>query len=751
MIWLLAALAIAAAPDPRPTIAEAVLRGETEQALAATQTALAADPAGSAPLGLRFAEAELLAARGETGPAREAFAAARAQTPALAPWADLRLAALAVERGDARSASEALVAILHSPTPPPSALRREALALLGDAVTRPGGCGPVVRAPVGAPAGPARREIARLAADCLLAAGRPEEAAARWRALLAADFGDRVANGIVDRWAELEELGRSVPPLPDRLAGEALARHRDFARALPRLERALAAEGDTGGLAWAIARARFWQGEHAAAADALAAWRPPGLTPERTAEARHLEGRARDLAGDPDGARHAFRAAIAAAPASSWAAAARLSLLRLAWEAGREAEAIAELAALEKRGTPRSTRARALLYAAASDLTAGRGDRAGTWLERARTTKALPEAEIDYWSGRRHEAAGRAAAAVAAYARAIEGAPFHPLAIEAGERLRADSRLAATARRAALAATPRRAWAIWRGLGDEVREVAAARSLRAGSRTGTARSPEPPSWPLWRSTRRDAATLLLGLGFWRQGASAAPAHFPAREPGLALAAVERLAAAGAHRPALALAESIASGLAKQLPEPLWAPELRRALAPDPHPGLAAAAAARHGVEPALLLAIVREESRFDPEAFSPAGARGLAQFVLPTARRVAAALGRPPLRATDLDRPEIALELAAAHLAELARRYPGQTAALVAAYNAGETQADRWLAGGPGSGTAEILARIGFRETRGYVARVLASRQRYLERPPEPADAGELTPGAQVWRSPPGP
>ncbi|HSM49920.1 MAG TPA: hypothetical protein VLA75_00810, partial [Thermoanaerobaculia bacterium] len=585
MIWLLAALAITAAPDPRPPIAEAVLRGETETALAATQAALAADPAGSATLGLRFAQGELLAARGEAEPAAEAFAAARAETPVLAPWADLRLAALALERGEARAASEGLVEILLAAEPPPGALRREAIALLGRAVTRAGGCGPAIRAPMGALADPARREIARLAADCLLAAGHAEEAAARWRALLAANPGDRVANGIVDRWAELEELGRSVPPLPDRVAGEALARQRDFARALPRLERALAAEGDTGGLGWATARTRFWLGEHAAAADALAAWRPPGLSPERAAEARHLEGRARDLAGDPEGARHAFRAAIAAAPASSWAAAARLSLLRLAWEAGREEEALAELAALGKRSTPRSTRARALLFAAASDLAAGRGDRAGAWLERARATRALPATEIDYWTGRRHEAAGRAPDAVAAYATAIERAPFHPLAVEAGERLRADPRLAASARRTALEATPRRAWAIWRGLGDGAREEEAARRLRAGSRAGAARSPEPSSWPLWLSPRRDAGTLLLGLGLWREGASAAPAHFPGRTPGLGLAAVERLAAAGAHRQALAHAESIAAGLARQLPEPLWAPELRRALAPDPHPDL----------------------------------------------------------------------------------------------------------------------------------------------------------------------
>ena len=51
------------------------------------------------------------------------------------------------------------------------------------------------------------------------------------------------------------------------------------------------------------------------------------------------------------------------------------------------------------------------------------------------------------------------------------------------------------------------------------------------------------------------------------------------------------------------------------------------------------AAERHGVDPHLLLAIFREESRFDPEAVSPASARGLGQFILPTAQRLGRDIG----------------------------------------------------------------------------------------------------------------
>ncbi|OQC41235.1 MAG: Soluble lytic murein transglycosylase precursor [Acidobacteria bacterium ADurb.Bin051] len=745
MIWLLAALAIAAPPaDPRPPLAEALWHGEAEVALRLTHAARAADPAAAADLGIRFAEGHLLARQGETAAAIATFTLVRTETPALAPAVDLRLAALALDAGDAGGAASTLVDLLLAPEPLPRPLRREAEGLLRRAAQRPGGCGPVIRAPSNPPEGAARRAIALLAADCLRAAGRLPEAGARWQELLAVDSGDRIANEIVDRWVELEERGRALPALPDRLAGEAFARHRDFDRALPRLERALAAGDPSGELAWSLARARFWKGDYAAAAEALAGRNPPGLPAERQAEARHLEARARELAGDEEGARQAFRRAAAAAPRSSWAAAARFSLLRLEWDAGREREALATLAELERNHPPASTRARALLFLAAADLAAGRADRAAGWLERARATRWLAPVEISYWTGRQREAAGRWPEAAGAYAEAIWSAPLHPLALAAGERLRGAPRLTVAARRALSRAEARRAWALARGLGDEAESAHAARRLGASPPRDTPLRPVA-SWPLWRSPRRDAATLLLGLGFWREGANAAAAHFPARDPGLALTAIARLATAGANRQALALAEGVAAG--RGLNEPLWEPALRRALAPNPYPEIVAAAAARHGIEAAFLLAIVREESRFDAEAFSPAGARGLAQFVLPTARRVAAGLGRPPLRAAELDRPEVALDLAAAHLADLARRYGGNLGAVAAAYNAGEAQADRWLAGLRGHDVPELLTRIGFRETRAYVARVLTSLQRYRESAPGPAPG---PPPPRDWRGSPG-
>ena len=155
------------------------------------------------------------------------------------------------------------------------------------------------------------------------------------------------------------------------------------------------------------------------------------------------------------------------------------------------------------------------------------------------------------------------------------------------------------------------------------------------------------------------------------------------------------------------------------------PALRRLLYPFPHPTEIRAEAEARRVDPFLLLGVIREESRFDAGAVSPAAARGLAQFVLPTARRVAISAGLPLPGARDLDRPTVAIALGASYLAELSVRFQGRDAAVAAAYNAGEDQAALWQRYCFTHEPEEYLAKIGFRETRAYVQRVLGSRAHY--------------------------
>jgi soluble lytic murein transglycosylase-like protein len=87
-----------------------------------------------------------------------------------------------------------------------------------------------------------------------------------------------------------------------------------------------------------------------------------------------------------------------------------------------------------------------------------------------------------------------------------------------------------------------------------------------------------------------------------------------------------------------------------------------------------AAARKYGIDPALLSGLVRQESNFDPQAGSPAGARGLTQLMPATA----AGLG-----VTDLTDPAQSLDGGARYLAQQLKRFGGDATLALAAYNAG--------------------------------------------------------------------
>lgn len=130
-----------------------------------------------------------------------------------------------------------------------------------------------------------------------------------------------------------------------------------------------------------------------------------------------------------------------------------------------------------------------------------------------------------------------------------------------------------------------------------------------------------------------------------------------------------------------------------------------------------------GVEPALIYAIIRQESAFDPDAVSGSGARGLMQLMPQTAKTIAHREGQKHKVDWLTERPKHNVSIGTAYLRELVRKY--QSYALVAAaYNAGETRVDGWLRkyGDPRAGQIgliEWIERIPVYETRNYTQRVL--------------------------------
>jgi soluble lytic murein transglycosylase len=156
--------------------------------------------------------------------------------------------------------------------------------------------------------------------------------------------------------------------------------------------------------------------------------------------------------------------------------------------------------------------------------------------------------------------------------------------------------------------------------------------------------------------------------------------------------------------------------------------LRRALYALPEPDLVRAFAAAAKVDWSLLAAVAREESGWDERALSAVGARGLVQLMPATAVSVAERIGRPEPAAEDLFDPRVNLELGAAELGRLLEVFGGRRAPAIAAYNAGEMQAELWLDQcGPGCTDALYLLNISFGATRSYTAGVMAAAINYAE------------------------
>lgn len=137
-----------------------------------------------------------------------------------------------------------------------------------------------------------------------------------------------------------------------------------------------------------------------------------------------------------------------------------------------------------------------------------------------------------------------------------------------------------------------------------------------------------------------------------------------------------------------------------------------------------AEAAANDLDPSLVAALIRQESRFNPRATSGAGARGLMQIMPRVGRTIATGLEYPTWDAALLYQPGVSLQLGTSHLADLLSGYTDNGRAL-AAYNAGASRVERW-ARKHGTDDDEIFVeRIPYRETRDYVRIVERNRELY--------------------------
>ncbi|HUK65722.1 MAG TPA: transglycosylase SLT domain-containing protein [Anaeromyxobacteraceae bacterium] len=266
--------------------------------------------------------------------------------------------------------------------------------------------------------------------------------------------------------------------------------------------------------------------------------------------------------------------------------------------------------------------------------------------------------------------------------------------------------------------------------------------LLARTRLEEAKPGSAPSWPrpvpvaAEEGLRYDAGLLasdphfragvtLLRMGLSRLAADelGAVERRPSlgSEPVLLLA--ELLDRAGDHKTAHNLVHALARSVLRQKPEGL-ALRVWRVAYPPAFRDEVLRWAGPAGVEPDLLLALMREESGLDPNVISPAGAVGLTQLMPATARGVSKKLGLGNVHEADLMKPALAIRIGAAYLGNLLRRYRSEALAL-AAYNVGEAPVKGWLRDRGGLPLDAFVEEIPVQETRGYVKRVLRSYAAY--------------------------
>ena len=143
-------------------------------------------------------------------------------------------------------------------------------------------------------------------------------------------------------------------------------------------------------------------------------------------------------------------------------------------------------------------------------------------------------------------------------------------------------------------------------------------------------------------------------------------------------------------------------------------------------------AARY-VEKPLILGLSRQESEFNPRAYSRARARGMMQLLSSTAQITARKEGIPYSTARLMDDPSYNLTLGAAHLSHLLERFDGSYIMVMGAYNAGPNRVDQWIEtyGDPRSPNVDPIdwiELVPFSETRNYIMRVTENTQVYRAR-----------------------
>jgi soluble lytic murein transglycosylase len=135
-------------------------------------------------------------------------------------------------------------------------------------------------------------------------------------------------------------------------------------------------------------------------------------------------------------------------------------------------------------------------------------------------------------------------------------------------------------------------------------------------------------------------------------------------------------------------------------------------------------AKRYGIDPYIAAALIRQESVFNPNAISRVGARGLMQVMPATGQVISKRQGNGSITAADLYNATLNIKLGMNYLAQMIGEF-GRIEYAAAAYNAGPSRAQRWIAERGSMDIEDWIESIPFSETRGYVQAVLRYAANY--------------------------
>ena len=156
-------------------------------------------------------------------------------------------------------------------------------------------------------------------------------------------------------------------------------------------------------------------------------------------------------------------------------------------------------------------------------------------------------------------------------------------------------------------------------------------------------------------------------------------------------------------------------------------ELKRLLYPLRYWEFAKAYGAIHDIDPFLIEALIRQESSFQADAISRASARGLMQIMPATGRQLARKLKVRYPGNYILNDPETSIRLGAYYFRQMLDSFNGNAEKALAAYNGGASNVKRWQESMVSDEPALFVSKIGFRETKLYVQRVLGYYRTYKQ------------------------